>query len=118
MALRHHATAVCDYPSRAQSPVDRRWAVPVAVSDFCVREGLSEELALAARLIQQHFGRLPRCVELVEDPDSGETWVSVHVALDGAPEQCRDRYRRYTANWVRAVAPERRFRIRLACSLE
>ena len=85
---------------------------------FGLREGLLEALGQALELAQLCFPSvLSRAVDLDQDPDTGDEWLTVRIGVQGGKRQVLDSYRQYTRQWVAALPWPTRGKVRLTYAL-
>lgn len=76
---------------------------------FCNNQGIRQYVALALDLLTQCFSGIRRIEsEVLQDPDTGDQMMVIHLEIDGEIEAVLDMYDRYTEEWVSRVPwPER-----------
>jgi len=83
------------------------------VQSFCEREGLLDYLRRAGDLVERGFPCVGASrVQVDRDPETGEEWVTVNLAVEGGGDLL-ERYDRYTRAWVAQVPWPQRSKIRL-----
>lgn len=91
---------------------------PAEVLAFCKAHGLRRRLDQAIALAQSVLPVIDQpSVELTRDPDTGEEWITLAVVVKGQPADVLIASKRYTAEWVAALAWPDRHRIRLSLDL-
>lgn len=88
------------------------------VLPFCARLGIMQYLSVALALAQKCFPltQEPK-LHPEEDPETGEEWLRIEVAIQGEIDPGLDNYDRYTDLWVASVPWPARDKIRLSYTL-
>ena len=62
--------------------------IPSEVREFCARKQIHDELKQTVVLAKRHFAMAgePR-YQVVNDPECGEHYVSIHIQAEGQPEE-------------------------------
>jgi hypothetical protein len=84
-----------------------------AVTAFCAREGLLEQLRLALALADFCLGPSALVVEVEADPETDEEALVITAVMSMPAEEVLRRKREYTRRWVESAPPATRERIRL-----
>jgi hypothetical protein len=88
---------------------------PDAVRSFCQTLGILTDLQAGIRLVETCFpSRKSLAVKLTQDPETDAEWVEIETFVYATIPEALDAYRRYIKEWVRAVSPNQRAKIRLA----
>lgn len=76
---------------------------------FCIRERICPYVTLASDLLNQCFSNIQGIVsEILQDPDTEDQRLVIHVEVKGEIEAVLDMYDKYTEEWVsRSPWPER-----------
>ena len=85
------------------------------VIGFCAREGLMGYLSLAADFVVDCFGASIQgiAVNVENDPESGDEWLSLELTLSGDSQGLLARYDSYVSRWVASVPPAEQGKIRV-----
>lgn len=95
-------------------PLVASHTIPEEVSRYCVANQLTAYLDTAMRLAEEAFSPVRRLtVSLESDPETGEGYLFITVAIDDRGEQVLEQKRRFTRAWVQSAPPEirRRFSV-------
>ena len=91
--------------------------LPADVEDYCEQNGILGELPRVLEMVVSSFDSVVEgpSVYVVHDVDSGESWVSIEIHVEGDVAQILEQYERYTDLRLDVPLSARR-RIRLAYS--
>ena len=75
-------------------------------TNFCKKRGIFEYLKVAINIIRESFISVRQLSLFPEqDPETGEKWLLIDIAVDGTTEEVLEAYDRYIDQWV-SVSPE------------
>jgi hypothetical protein len=99
--------------------LDTQWITqftvePEPVLSFCRQHGVLAQLEAAVELARDCFEPSRLQIEAEQDPETGEQWLVIRVAVAGERELVRLAYRDYVRQWLRLVPGPERFLIRLS----
>lgn len=82
---------------------------------FCNSQGISQYVKVASDLVYKCFSNIRSVVsELLQDPDTEEQLLVIHVEVQGEIEAVLDMYDKYTDEWVSKVPWPARAKISLS----
>jgi hypothetical protein len=83
--------------------------IPIEVRVFCSRNGIEREVAETIDLARRHFPLAGEpSLEVVEDPEHGESYVGLHLWARGGPEDVFRRSRAFSDAFRDSVGREKR----------
>ncbi|SPD71993.1 putative N-6 DNA methylase [uncultured Desulfobacterium sp.] len=84
-------------------------------SDFCAQKGLTGYLKNTIDIIFESFPPVKsmRCL-LEQDPETGEKWLLIDVAMDSTTEEVLSAYDKYLDQWISVIPASARESIRLS----
>jgi hypothetical protein len=99
--------------------LDTQWIAqfttePEPILAFCRQHGILVKLETAVELARECFEPSGLQIEPEQDPETGEQWLVIRVAVAGEKESLRQAYRNYVRQWLRLVPEQERFLIRLS----
>lgn len=98
----------------ATSPV----ILPPDVRAFCGKHGIGDYLEQAVTQAYQLFSGVERLeTEMEQDPETGDEWVVLRIAVRASEEEVADARKRYSAEWVASVPWPQRHLICLSCHI-
>jgi hypothetical protein len=78
--------------------------VPPEMAQFCIQERISNYVPVAVDIIERSFRNVVQTeMRVEEDPDTGEKWLMIAIAVQGTVEDVLQDYDRYTESWLAAV---------------
>ncbi len=94
--------------------VSNQMGAPHDVAEFCGRLLIQDDVVKTLTLARQHFAVLgePR-YEIIEDPESQECYLAIHVNAAGSPEEVFEQSESFLDAFVANVAPGRQHHISL-----
>jgi hypothetical protein len=94
------------------SPIPK---VPPEVLQFCIQERIVNCLPVAVDVIERSFRNVVETeMSVEEDPETGEKWLMIAIAVRGTVEDVLQNYDRYTESWLSAVPWPECHKIRLS----
>jgi hypothetical protein len=85
------------------------------ITDFCKKKGIFEYLKVAIDIIRESFTSVRQWSLLPEqDPETGEKWLLIDIAVDGTADEILEAYDRYIDQWVSATPESAREGIKLS----
>jgi hypothetical protein len=97
-------------PSRPSIP-----EIPPEVFQFCNQERIVNYVPVAVDIIERSFRNLAETeMRVEEDPETGEKWLMIAIAVQGKVEDVLQDYDRYTESWLAAVPWPECHKIRLS----
>ena len=97
-------------PSRPSIP-----EIPPEVFQFCNQERIVNYVPVAVDIIERSFRNVAETeMRVEEDPETGEKWLMIAIAVQGTVEDVLQDYDRYTESWLAAVPWPECHKIRLS----
>jgi hypothetical protein len=88
-------------------PAVAPYTIPEEVARYCAATQLTPYLDTAIRLAEEAFSPVRRLqVSLEADPETGEDYLFITVAIDDRGEQVLEQKKRFTRAWVQSAPPE------------
>jgi len=82
--------------------------------EYCLRHELRQDLLTAIDLMRQGFSKVYAChLRLEQDPETGEEWLGLDVALQEDVDAVLAHYDVYTDRWIAQTPWPERDKIRL-----
>ena len=101
-----------------ESPQASISMIPPEVLSFCTQEGILNYLWAMTEIVKRSFLRIDNlAMDVEEDPETGEKWVLVSVAVRGAVEEILEEYDHYTEDLIFNVPWPERDKIRLSFNI-
>jgi hypothetical protein len=92
--------------------------LPPDVRIFCDKRGIGGYLEHAIALAQRSFSAVESLVaEMEQDPETGDEWVVVRIAVPLSEEEVAEARKHYSAEWVATVPWPERHLICLSCQI-
>jgi len=89
--------------------------IPPEVFQFCDQEQIVSYVPVAVDIIERSFSNLAETeMRVEEDPETGEKWLMIAIAVQGTVETVLQDYDRYTESWLAAVPWPECHKIRLS----
>jgi len=89
--------------------------IPPEVFQFCNQERIVNYVPVAVDIIERSFRNLAETeMRVEEDPETGEKWLMIAIAVQGTVEDVLQDYDRYTESWLAAVPWPECHKIRLS----
>jgi len=89
--------------------------VPPEVVQFCIQERISNYVPVAVDIIERSFRNVTETeMRVEEDPETGEKWLMIAIAVQGTVEDVLQDYDRYTESCLAAVPWPECHKIRLS----
>jgi hypothetical protein len=89
--------------------------IPPEVFQFCNQERIVNYVPVAVDLIERSFRNLAETeMRVEEDPETGEKWLMIAIAVQGRIEDVLQDYDRYTESWLAAAPWPECHKIRLS----
>ncbi|MBM4349611.1 MAG: hypothetical protein FJ106_06970 [Deltaproteobacteria bacterium] len=89
--------------------------IPPEVFQFCNQERIVKYVPVAVDIIERSFRNLAESeMRVEEDPETGEKWLMIAIAVQGTVEDVLQDYDRYTESWLAAVPWPECHKIRLS----
>jgi len=89
--------------------------VPPEVVQFCIQERISNYVPVAVDIIERSFRNVAETeMRVEEDPETGEKWLMIAIAVQGTVEDVLQDYDRYTESCLAAVPWPECHKIRLS----
>lgn len=84
------------------------------ISAFCTRLGIKKYLPIAVRIVAESFPTAGEVeIHPESDPESGEDWLVLQIAVSGTRTEIRRQYDRYVARKIEQIPWPQRDAIRL-----
>jgi len=89
--------------------------IPPQVLQFCIQERIVNYVPVAVGIIERSFHNVAETeMRVEEDPESGEKWLMIAIAVQGTVENVLQDYDRYTESWLAAAPWPECHKIRLS----
>lgn len=92
--------------------------VSLEVRRFCAKHGIEQYLSSTIELVKSCFEDIRELyLEIEEDPETGEEWLSINVTVAGTIEEVLASYEQYTSRLLSRVPWPQRSKFRLSYNI-
>jgi hypothetical protein len=92
--------------------------LPPEVRTFCDKHGIVDYLEQGVAQAYRTFSAIEHLeAEIERDPETGEEWVVLRIAVRASEEEVAEARKRYSAEWVASVPWPQRHLICLSCHI-